>query len=241
MIAVHQLLAFNDNYIHVLLDEETGEGVVIDPGDAGPVLKAVHMNGWQLTQIWATHHHADHIGGAHELKAGLGLSYAGWARDAHRLAGLDVGLNDGDMVRLGRSKARVLWVPGHTSGHVAYWFEQEKLLFPGDTLFAMGCGRLFEEAAPVMWNSLQRLMKLPPDTLVYCAHEYTLANGYFAMTVEPDNEALHLRIREAQAMRAEGMSTVPFRLDLDLATNPFLRAGSAERFAEIRKLKDSFK
>lgn len=241
MIEVHQLLAFDDNYIHILLDKAAGEGVVIDPGDAETVLRAVRQNGWQLTQIWATHHHDDHVGGSLELKKELGLKLVGARQDAHRLPGLDIGVGDGDCLKLGGHEARVLAVPGHTSGHVAYWFEREKLLFPGDTLFAMGCGRLFEEPAEVMWSSLCRLMALPADTLIYCAHEYTLANGRFALTVEPSNDALHLRLKEAQAMRAEGLSTVPFRLDLELATNPFLRAGSAERFAELRGQKDVFR
>jgi hydroxyacylglutathione hydrolase len=241
MLKVHQLLAFDDNYIHVLLDEEAGEGVVIDPGDARPVLDAVAMNGWKLTEIWATHHHADHIGGALELKSKLGLRFLGAAKDAHRLAGLDYGVKEGDVLQLGRTPAQVLEVPGHTSGHLAYWFEQEKLLFPGDTLFAMGCGRLFEEKPDVMWRSLMRLMALPADTLVYCAHEYTLANGRFALAVDPGNAAVQLRVKEAKAMRDEHLSTVPYRLDLDLATNPFLRAGSAEKFADIRAKKDVFK
>jgi hydroxyacylglutathione hydrolase len=241
MLKVHQLLAFDDNYIHVLLDEAAGEGVVIDPGDAAPVLHAVRQNGWQIQQIWATHHHGDHVGGALELKAKLGLRYLGWEGDAHRLDGLDQGLKDGDAVSVGTHRAKVIHVPGHTSGHVAYWFEQDKLLFCGDTLFAMGCGRLFEEPPAVMWDSLSKLMALPADTLVYCAHEYTLANGRFAMTIDPANEALQLRLKEATAMRAEGLSTVPYRLDIDLATNPFLLAGSADKFAEVRARKDVFK
>lgn len=241
MIEVHQLLAFDDNYIHVLLDPKAGEGAVIDPGDAAPVLAAVRRNGWQLTQVWATHHHDDHVGGTLTLKRELGLKVVGAKSDAHRLPGLDEGVEDGELLKLGGSEARVLAVPGHTSGHVAYWFEAEKLLFPGDTLFAMGCGRLFEEKAEVMWSSLSRLKALPGDTLVYCAHEYTLANGRFALTVDPDNEALHLRLKEARAMRAENLSTVPFRLDLELATNPFLRAGGASQFASLRKQKDVFR
>ncbi|CAA6605232.1 Hydroxyacylglutathione hydrolase [Rhodospirillaceae bacterium LM-1] len=241
MLAVHQLLAFNDNYIHLLLDEASGEGAVIDPGDAAPVLQAVERNGWKLTQIWTTHHHADHAGGTEELKAKLGLKVFGAAIDAHRLPGLDVGLKDQDELRLGEHRARALFVPGHTSGHLAYWFDDERMLFPGDTLFAMGCGRLFEEPADVMWASLSRLKNLPGDTLVYCAHEYTLANGRFAKNIEPENESLLLRLNEARAMRDKGLSTVPFRLDLDLATNPFLRAGSAQAFAELRRQKDVFK
>lgn len=241
MLEIHQLLAFDDNYIHVLLDPAAGQGVVIDPGDAATVLKAVRQNGWQLTQIWATHHHDDHVGGSLELKKELGLKVIGAKSDAHRLPGFDSGVEDDDRLRIGAHEAKVLAVPGHTSGHVAYWFETEKLLFPGDTLFAMGCGRLFEEPADVMWSSLSRLMALPGDTLVYCAHEYTLANGRFAQSLDPDNEILAERLHEAKALRNEGLSTVPYRLALDLATNPFLRAGSKERFADLRRQKDVFR
>lgn len=241
MLTIHQILAFDDNYVHVLLDLEANDGVVIDPGDAAPVLQAAVAGGWPLRQIWATHHHADHVGGALELKAKLGLRFSGAASDAGRLDGLDQGLHDGDLVRVGGHEARVIAVPGHTSGHLAYWFEQDKLLFCGDTLFAMGCGRLFEGTPETMWQSLCKLMALPHDALVYCAHEYTLANGRFALSLDPNNEALQLRIQEAKAMRENGISTVPYRLEIDLATNPFLRAGSAAKFAEIRRQKDVFR
>lgn len=241
MLMVHQLPAFEDNYIHVLIDDVAGAGVVIDPGEAAPVLKAAAANAWPLQQVWATHHHADHIGGAAELKAKLGLRFLGAASDAHRLEGLDQGLKDGELAHVGNHEAKVIAVPGHTSGHLAYWFMQEGLLFCGDTLFAMGCGRLFEGGYEQMWESLCKLAALPKETLVYCAHEYTLANGRFALSLDPENEALRLRVQQAKAMREDGMSTVPYRLELDLDTNPFLRAGSAAKFAEVRKQKDAYR
>ncbi|TAN46498.1 MAG: hydroxyacylglutathione hydrolase [Rhodospirillales bacterium] len=255
MLTVHQLPAFSDNFIYVLLDAANGVGTVIDPGDAEPVLQAVQANGWRLNQIWATHHHADHIGGALELKQKLGLEFLGAARDAERMPGLDRGLDEGQRLRLGRHEAQVLGVPGHTLGHLAYWFEDERMLFCGDTLFGLGCGRLFEGTPETMWSSLRRIKALPGETLVYCAHEYTLANARFALTIEPGNQALLQRIEDCKALRHRGLSTVPFRLDLDLATNPFLRADRPEVaaavgmqgappeqvFAHIRRLKDDFK
>ncbi|MBF0166351.1 MAG: hydroxyacylglutathione hydrolase [Alphaproteobacteria bacterium] len=255
MLSVHQLAAFNDNYIHILLDEAAQEGVVIDPGDAEPVLQAVAQHGWHLTEIWATHHHADHVGGAPKLQQKLGLTFSAAGSDARRLAGIDRALQDGDRLRLGRYEAQVLAVPGHTSGHLAYWFEDERRLFCGDTLFALGCGRLFEGSADEMWHSLSRFKNLPGETLVYCAHEYTLANARFALSVDPGNPALLKRIEEARALRDKGLPTVPFRLDLELETNPFLRADRGEMakalgldqapaekvFAALRKLKDDFK
>lgn len=240
MLEFERLPMLADNYSWLLLDTASGTSAVVDPPEAGPVLARLEAQGRGLDWVLATHHHADHIAGIPELVTRTGCRVVGAAADAHRIPHLDVSVRDGDSFRLGESVARILETPGHTSGHITYWFEADRLLFCGDTLFALGCGRLLEGTPETMWASLQKLLALPDDARVCCGHEYTQSNARFALTVEPENEALRRRAREVDALRARGEATVPSPLGLERATNPFLRAGDARRFAEIRAAKDRF-
>lgn len=252
---VHLVPAFADNYIYLLRDAATGKVGVVDPGDAAPVKAALRERGWSLTHIFATHHHNDHIGGCSELKAESGATLIGARADSHRIPGLDIALDDGDSVTFGGETAEILSVPGHTRGHVAFWFAGAKALFCGDTLFALGCGRLFEGTPEEMWGSLTALRGLPDDTRVYCGHEYTLSNARFAVTVDPENPDLRRRAEAIAAARERGEPTIPFTLGEDKRTNPFLRADDpavqaavglpgadpVRVFAEIRSRKDHFR
>lgn len=252
---IHLVPAFDDNYIYVLRDPASGKVGVVDPGDAAPVRAFLAGRGWTLTHIFNTHHHNDHIGGNGGLKAAGPVKVIGAKADAHRIADLDTTLADGDTVAFGEQEAQVIAVPGHTSGHIAFWFPTGGALFSGDTLFALGCGRLFEGTPAQMWTSLKRLRDLPDDTLVHCGHEYTLSNARFAVTVDPENAALRTRLAAVEAARQAGRPTIPFTLGEDKRTNPFLRAdvpavqaavGMAgadpvEVFAEIRRRKDHFR
>lgn len=247
--------AFADNYIYVLRDAASGKVGVVDPGDAAPVIAALERRGWVPTHIFLTHHHDDHIGGAAALKARYGATVIGAKADAHRIPGLDVALDDGARTVFGEQPVRVIAVPGHTSGHIAFWFEGAEALFCGDTLFALGCGRLFEGTPAQMWESLGRLRDLSEATRVYCGHEYTLSNARFAVTIDPGNAALQARAESIAAMRARGEPTIPSTIGLERRTNPFLRADDPavqaavglpgappERvFAEIRSRKDHFR
>jgi hydroxyacylglutathione hydrolase len=244
----------SDNYGYLLHDAATGDTAVVDPSEAGPVLAALKAEGWRLNHILNTHHHPDHIGGNAELKAATGAKIAAPRADLHRIPAVDVPLAEGDRYRVGGSEAQIFAVPGHTSGHIALWFEADAALFSGDTLFSLGCGRLFEGTPEEMWRSLGKLRALPDATRVYCGHEYTQSNARFALTVEPDNAALQARAAEVAALRAAGRPTIPTILGVEKATNPFLRAdqpavqaafGSAGRsaadtFAAIRRGKDNF-
>jgi hydroxyacylglutathione hydrolase len=238
MLEVERLPMLQDNYSWLLRDGATGTSAVVDPPEAAPVLARLEALGRGLDWVLATHHHADHIGGIPDLQARTGCRVVGPAADAHRIPGLDVQVREGDVVRLGESVARVIETPGHTSGHISFWFEADRQLFCGDTLFALGCGRLFEGTPETMWASLQKLMALPDDARVCCGHEYTQSNARFALTVEPDNLALRRRAAEIDHLRARGEPTVPSTMGEERATNPFLRAGNARRFGEIRAAKD---
>jgi len=231
----------SDNYVWLLHDPESGETTVIDPAVAAPVLVEAARRHWQITQIWNTHWHPDHTGGNEAIKEATGCTVTAPAAEAARIPTLDRAVAEGDRAYLGDHEACVLEVPAHTAGHIAYHLPEAHIIFVGDTLFAMGCGRLFEGTAAQMHANMQRLSRLPPDTLVYCAHEYTLANGRFAVTVEPDNRALAERMDEVLALRERGEATVPTTIALELATNPFMRAGSVEELAERRAGKDNFR
>jgi hydroxyacylglutathione hydrolase len=241
MVEIVRIAALSDNYIWLMHDAESGETVVVDPAEAEPVLAEAEARGWRIGQIWNTHWHGDHTGGNAAIKAATGCLITGPAAEADKIPTLDRQVGEGDKVSIGAIEAAVLEVPAHTAGHIAYHLASEQLIFVGDTLFAMGCGRLFEGDAGQMHANLQRLAKLPPETVVYCAHEYTLSNGRFALAAEPDNEAIAARMREVEAARAAGEATVPTTIALERATNPFMRARSAEELARRRAWKDSFR
>lgn len=253
-LQIVQIPVLTDNYIYLAHEPEAGVTAVIDPAVSEPVLETLRQKGWGLTHILNTHHHMDHVGANLELKGLTKCIIVGPVADEGRIPGIEVVLGDGDDFRLGNATAKVFDVPGHTKGHIAYWFEGAEALFCGDTLFSMGCGRLFEGTPEQMWTSLQKLMALPDETRVYCAHEYTAANGRFAMAVEPDNPALQMRMEEVTSLRAADRPTVPSTMGVEKATNPFLRPDSLEIqenidlvgadtvtvFAETRRRKDLF-
>ncbi|MDO9461311.1 MAG: hydroxyacylglutathione hydrolase [Alphaproteobacteria bacterium] len=253
-LQIHQFACLNDNYSWLVHEPEANVTAVVDTPEVPAILSALDETGWSLTHILNTHWHPDHAGGNEELKAKTGCQIIGPRAEAKRIPGIERQVGDGDEVKFGNATAKVLDVPGHTAGHIAYWFAQDKVAFVGDTLFALGCGRLFEGTAQQMWTSLQKLMVLPPETKVYCAHEYTQSNARFALSVDPDNADLVARAKEIDAMRAKGIPTVPSSIGLELATNPFLRptspslqrtldmvgADAVSVFAETRKRKDNF-
>ena len=253
-IDVHQIPVLSDNYIYLARDVTSGACAVIDPAVPGPVLDAADELGWTITHILNTHHHGDHVGGNMAIKEATGCTIVGPKPDRERIPGIDVEVDDGDTYKLGEAEAKVFFVPGHTRGHIAYWFSDSDVLFCGDTLFALGCGRLFEGTPGQMWESLSKLRDLPGTTGIYCAHEYTQSNAAFALTVEPDNAALSARAAAIDEARAKNQPTVPSTLAEERATNPFLRADEASLaaaiglpgadpvavFAEVRKRKDSF-
>lgn len=251
---IHQIPVLSDNYVYLLHCPQTDACAVVDPAVGPPVLDAATAKGWRLTHILNTHHHADHTGANLALKTATGCTIVGPAADAARIPGIDVALADGQRYALGAATAHVFDTPGHTRGHIAYYFADSAALFCGDTLFALGCGRLFEGNPAQMWHSLGKLAALPDATRVYCAHEYTQANARFALSVDPDNAALRARSRAVDAARAAGHPTVPSTLAEEKATNPFLRADDpalaaalglagadpVRVFAEIRGRKDRF-
>ena len=243
-----------DNYAYLLRDPATGATAAIDVPDAAPMIAALALRGWPLHQIFLTHHHGDHIDGVAALVAATGARVIGAAADAHRLPPLDVALTDGDAISVGDETGRVIDVPGHTIGHIAFHFPTSALAFTADSLMAMGCGRLFEGTPLQMWETMQKLAALPPETLICSGHEYTASNMAFALALEPGNPDLILRNDRINAARSQGLATVPSRLADELVTNPFLRAGTdlmkaalntpgatdAETFARLRARKDSF-
>ncbi len=253
-IEVVQIPCLNDNYGYLIHEPGSGLTATIDTPEVAPINAALTQRGWRLTHIFNTHHHFDHAGGNEALKEQWGCTVVGADNDAARIPGIDQRVVDGDQFAFGDVEVTVFEVPGHTSGHIAFYLASENMVFVGDTLFALGCGRLFEGSPEQMWNSLQKLMALPDETVVYCAHEYTQANAAFALSVEPDNLDLQKRSAQIDALRAKGEPTVPTSIGLERATNPFVRPASAglrqhvglesasdvEVFAETRRRKDSF-
>ena len=251
-LEIVQLPALADNYVYLLHEPTSGDAAVVDPSNARVALDA--LCGRKLTHVLATHHHWDHSGGNVELVQQTGCVVVGSSADAHAIPAIGIQVTDGDVVRVGAAEGRVLAIPGHTLGHVAYYFPESRALFCGDTLFSLGCGRVFEGSPEQMWASLDRLRSLPDDTLVYCGHEYTQTNAAFAVLVEPENERLRARRDEVAALRSKRLPTVPTTLAEERATNPFLRpespqirdhlglpdASDVQVFAELRRRKDRF-
>ncbi|MET0178881.1 MAG: hydroxyacylglutathione hydrolase [Novosphingobium sp.] len=253
MLQVHQFPCLSDNYGFLLHDPVSGETACIDTPDADAYLREAVAKRWRITHIWNTHWHPDHAGGNAAIKAATGCAVIAPAAERERIAGVDRTVGDGDRVALGAHQAVVIDVGGHTLGHIAYHLPEGKIAFVGDSLFALGCGRMFEGTAPQFWASLGRIKALPPNTTLYCAHEYTASNARFALHADPDNEALRAYADEVGAKRSRGEPTVPTRLDREIAANPFLRADDpamqarwgvagdpVATFAALRAAKDSF-
>jgi hydroxyacylglutathione hydrolase len=237
-LEIIRIPVLSDNYVWLVHEGQSGETMVVDPAVAEPVLAEAEARGWRITQIWNTHWHPDHTGGNAAIKEATGCTITGPAAEFARIPTLDVQVTGGDTVRLGEATAQVIDVPAHTAGHIAFHFADEQVAFVGDTLFAMGCGRLFEGTAEQMFDNMRKLEALGDDTHIYCAHEYTLSNGRFALTVESDNAALVARMAEVTAMREREEPTVPTTIALERATNPFMRAACVEELAERRAAKD---
>lgn len=253
MITVHQFECLSDNYGYLIHDQESKETVALDTPDADKYLAEANSKGWEITQIWNTHWHPDHAGGNERIKAKTRCRITGPKNEKTKIPSLENLVGGGDSVLIGRYKADVIDVPGHTLGHIAFHLPEAVMAFVGDALFALGCGRLFEGTPDMMWQSLLRLKALPAHTTVYCAHEYTLANAEFAITVDPNNENLKNYVADVRSLRAQGKRTVPTTIARELDSNPFLRADDSslqERmghlgnqvatFAEVRRRKDRF-
>jgi hydroxyacylglutathione hydrolase len=240
-LEIVRIPALSDNYIWLVHDSASRETLVIDPAEAEPVLAAARERGWTISQVWNTHWHPDHTAGNAAIKAATGARVTGPAAEADRIPTLDAMVRERDKVRLGDHVATVWETPAHTAGHVSYHFAEDDMIFVGDTLFAMGCGRLFEGDAAQMFANMQRLAALPGETLVYGAHEYTLANGRYAQVAEPDNRAIAERLAAVEAARAAGEATLPTTIALERATNPFMRARSVQQLAARRAEKDAFR
>ena len=237
-LEIVRIPVLSDNYVWLVHEPVSGETMAVDPAVAEPVLAEAQQRGWQITQIWNTHWHPDHTGGNAAIREATGCTITGPAAEAERIPTLDRLVSEGDSIALGSVTARVLDVPAHTAGHIAYHFADDRAAFVGDTLFAMGCGRLFEGTAEQMFVNMRKLEVLGDETRIYCAHEYTMSNGRFALTVEPENAALVSRMAEVTAMRERGEPTVPTTIALERATNPFMRASSVAELAERRAAKD---
>ena len=236
----HLFPALSDNYGVLMHCPETGQTASIDAPEAAAVEKALADTGWNLTHILITHHHHDHVGGVQELKDKWNCAVVGSAEEPNDLPGLTETMTPGGTYDFAGHTAQIIHTPGHTLGHIILHFADDGVVFAGDTLFTLGCGRVFEGTMEQMWSSVHVFADMPPETLVYSGHEYTAANAEFALSIEPDNAALKARADEISQLRAAGKPTVPTTIAEELQTNPFLRAGSAARFAEVRRAKDSF-
>lgn len=254
-VLVDLFMCRTDNYGYLVHDVETRRTAAIDAPDAGAIKAALNHRGWTLTDIFITHHHRDHVEGLPILKSDFDVNVIGPRLEADKILGLDAMVAPGEMVLLGATMFFVLATPGHTNGHVAYHNPADRHVFTGDSLFSLGCGRMFEGKPGPMWEGLKTLRGLPDETLVYCGHEYTAENARFALSVDPNNAALKIRAAEVARMRAENRFTIPVSLGMEKRTNPFLRADKPEMakamglppdtepsavFAALRKAKDNF-
>jgi hydroxyacylglutathione hydrolase len=240
-LEVIRIPVLSDNYVWLVRESASSAVMVVDPAVADPVLEKAAELGWTITHIWNTHWHPDHTGGNAAIKEATGCVIVGPAAEAERIPTLDIQVRGGDVVLFGATEAHVIDVPAHTAGHIAFHFADDQIAFVGDTLFAMGCGRLFEGTADQMFDNMRKLEALPDDTMVYCAHEYTQSNGRYALTAEPGNAALIARMNDVDVARARGEPTVPTTIALERATNPFMRAATVAELAERRAAKDVFK
>jgi hydroxyacylglutathione hydrolase len=240
VLTVHVIPALQDNYIYLLTDPQSNSAAIVDPGEAKPVFDFLNAHDLNLTHIFLTHHHWDHINGIAELKAAFDPEIIGPALNKDQIPDLTRTINEGDKVAFAGTHFDVFEVPGHTMGHVIYFEPNEKILFSGDTLFAMGCGRLFEGSYEDMFTSLQKIKALPKETKIYCGHEYSEHNAHFALTIFPENYAIKERLQKIEAMRARNDHTMGFTLAEELATNPFLIAETIEAFKEYREKRNHF-
>ena len=239
-LTVTAVPVLSDNYVWLIHDADSGEAAAVDPSVADPVLRAAEAQGLRITQVLNTHWHPDHTGGNDAIRDTTGCTITGPA-EAERVSKMDRIVSEGDRIQFGGSEAIVWDIPAHTAGHIALYFEDEGMIFVGDTMFAMGCGRLFEGTAEQMYANMQRIAALPEDVRIYCGHEYTLANARFAVHVDPDNADVARRLEQVSAMRDAGRITLPTTVADERATNPFVRARNAQEFAELRTAKDSFR
>ena len=239
-LTVSAVPVLTDNYVWLIHDERSGETAAVDPSVAEPVLDAAAASNLKITQVLNTHWHPDHTGGNDGIRDSTGCTIVGPA-EAERVSRMDRIVAEGDRVRVDGSEAVVWDIPAHTGGHIAYYFEDDGTIFVGDTMFAMGCGRLFEGTAEQMYANMQRIAALPGDVRIYCGHEYTLANARFAAHADPANRDVLRRLEEAAALREEGRITLPTTVEQERATNPFVRASDVQEFARLRAEKDSFR
>ena len=239
-VTVTAIPMLSDNYSWLITESDSGRLAIIDPAEAGPAIAAIEAKGGKLDRIFLTHHHGDHIDGAPELARRYGAKVIGNASDAHRLPKLDIAVREGDVVPFGAASATVIDTPGHTIGHITYYFADGGLLFCGDTMFSLGCGRLFEGTAEDMYESLQKFAGLPKETLVCAGHEYTQSNAKFALVADPENPALQVRAKEVDELRRHGKASLPVTLGSEMASNPFLRALDAASVKRLRAAKDHF-
>ena len=239
-LTVTAVPVLSDNYVWLIHDAESGETAAVDPSVADPVLAAAEAQGLRITQVLNTHWHPDHTGGNDAIRDATGCTITGPA-EAERVSRMDRIVREGDRIRVGGAEAVVWDIPAHTAGHIALYFEDEGMIFVGDTMFAMGCGRLFEGTAEQMYANMQRIAALPDDVWIYCGHEYTLSNARFAAHVDPENRDVVRRLESTAAMREAGQITLPTTVAEERATNPFVRAKDVEEFARLRTEKDSFR
>ncbi len=253
-IEIVQIPCLEDNYGYLLHDHDTGLTATVDTPEVDAIMTVLNENHWKLTHVFNTHHHFDHVGGNLQLKEMTGCTIVGAEIDKDRIPGIDICVRDEEIFSFGQHEIMIAETPGHTSGHIAYYLADQNMAFVGDTLFSMGCGRLFEGSAKQMWESLQKLLQWPDQTMIYCAHEYTENNGNFALSIDPENEQLLHRMTEVRVLRKAAKPTIPTTLVIEKQTNPFLRPDNLEIrdylgmfsepdelvFARIRKLKDKF-